>query len=93
MPVPVLFLILAAGLAFLAFPGAADAETGQRARELKQIESQSHRERIKILEDADRCISRAETRPDYRACEEAEAQARKDSNQRARAAKQSLRRG
>jgi hypothetical protein len=60
---------------------------------LKRIESQSHRERIKILEVADRCIARAETRQDYRACEDAEAQARKESTQRAREAKQSLRRG
>ncbi|CAA7622420.1 conserved exported hypothetical protein [Magnetospirillum sp. LM-5] len=93
MPIAVLFLILAAGLAFLAYPADADAETGPRARELKRIESQSHRDRIKILEQADRCIAKAENRQDYRACEEAEAQARKDSNLKARDAKQALRRG
>ncbi|MGE5505188.1 MAG: hypothetical protein ACM31L_12255 [Actinomycetota bacterium] len=81
----------AAALVLAAISMPALAAPGKKLSELEQIEHQSHQERIAILQEADRCISAAHTPPAYKACERAEGDARKASNQRAKAAKQALR--
>jgi hypothetical protein len=63
-------------------------DSGKRAgffQELKVIESESHRERIRILQDAEACIQRAATFPEFRQCELAERQARNQLLERLRA--------
>jgi flagellar motility protein MotE (MotC chaperone) len=46
------------------------------------IESYSHQERIKILQEADVCIHNAKTKEEYRACEEKEKQEREQLRQK-----------
>ncbi|HNH35595.1 MAG TPA: hypothetical protein PK375_06745 [Rhodocyclaceae bacterium] len=80
--------LLSALLAFASFaaraitPGASPRREGDdppgrpgRAlfRELKAIESYSHLERIRILQEAEACIEGATNRDRYRACERREA--------------------
>jgi hypothetical protein len=63
-------------------------DSGKRAgyfQELKAIESESHRERIRILQDAEACIQRAVAFPEFRQCELAERQARDQLLERLRA--------
>lgn len=57
----------------------------------KAIESHSHRSRIRILEEADRCIQAANTPQDYRACEQKERQARERLREELRPEHQALR--
>ena len=74
-------------------PRRADWE-GMRSQmfaELKNIESISHKERIRILQEADACIQRAANRDQYRSCEERERQAREHSNVQAKAYREALR--
>lgn len=52
--------------------GAAGAGVRQLYREFRDLESQSHQGRIRILQAADSCIRAAETRRAFRACEEQE---------------------
>ena len=42
-----------------------------------EIESKSHKNKIGILEDAEKCIQKVETKRDYKKCEKAEKQGRK----------------
>jgi|GEM_PF-1827695 len=58
---------------------------------LKAIESDSHRSRIRILEEADRCIEAADTAQAYRDCERKEKQAREHLREELRPRHQALR--
>jgi hypothetical protein len=54
----------------------------QGLEKVVDIESYSHQERIKILQEADACIHNAKAREEYRACEEKEKQEREQLKQR-----------
>ncbi len=79
-------LLAAVGLSAYAYPGdeAPYREPGARLgsmraelfAEFKAIESWSHLERIRILQQAEACIQLAANRDQYRACEDREAQDR-----------------
>jgi hypothetical protein len=79
-------LLAAASLSAQAYPGDETyyGEHGARVgamraelfAEFKGIESWSHMERIRILQEAEACIQAATNRDQYRACEDREAQAR-----------------
>jgi hypothetical protein len=57
----------------------------------KAIESDSHRSRIRILQEAEGCIQAAKTPQDYRACEQKERQAREQLREELRPRHQALR--
>jgi hypothetical protein len=59
--------------------------------EFKAIESYSHHERIRILQEADRCIQAATNRDQYRACEQREKQAREEVQSEVKARHQAMR--
>lgn len=59
--------------------------------EFKGIESASHQDRIRILQEADACIHGAANREQYRACEDRERSQREQSNAAARARREALR--
>ncbi len=67
-----------------------DQARTQMFAEFKSIESTSHRERIRILQDADSCIQAASNRDQYRACEEREKSAREQSNAGAKVRREAL---
>ena len=90
-------LLFAASLPALAYTEA-DMDRGRpggiRAElfaEHKAIESYSHRERIRILQEADACIHAAADRIQYRACEDREGQAREQLKSVVRARHDALR--
>jgi hypothetical protein len=58
------------------------ANPNQGLEKVVDIESYSHQERIKILQEADTCIHNAKTREEYRVCEEKEKQKREQLKQR-----------
>jgi hypothetical protein len=60
-------------------------------REMKAIESESHRERIQILIEAEACIQRARVFREYRECEWAEQRAREQLQDRLRPKREDLR--
>jgi hypothetical protein len=62
--------------------GIAFADPNQGLKKAVDIESYSHQERIKILQEADTCIHNAKTREEYRACEEKEKQEREQLRQK-----------
>jgi len=59
--------------------------------EFKAIESYSHKERIRILQDAESCIQAARDRDQYRACEDREKQSREQVQAQVRARHDALR--
>ncbi len=63
----------------------------QMFAEFKAIESTSHKDRIRILQEADACIQAAANRDQYRACEEREKSAREHSNAEAKSRREALR--
>jgi hypothetical protein len=60
-------------------------------QELKALESESHRERIRILQVAEACIQRAATFREYRQCERAEHDAREQLRARLKTKREALR--
>ncbi|MBX0311437.1 MAG: hypothetical protein JHC31_06625 [Sulfurihydrogenibium sp.] len=58
------------------------ADPNQELKKAIDIESYSHQERIKILQEADNCIHNAKTREEYKACEEKEKQEREQLRQK-----------
>jgi hypothetical protein len=62
--------------------GVAFAEPSQDLQRAIDIESYSHQERIRILQEADACIHNAKTKEEYRDCEEKEKQERKQLKQK-----------
>jgi hypothetical protein len=60
-------------------------------RELKGMESESHRERIRILQEAEACIQRATAFPEYRQCERTEQEARERLRERLKPKREALR--
>lgn len=83
-----LILISLSGLAAAAPTGEHPAPMLDR---LKAIESHSHQSRIRILEEADRCIQAANTTQAYRACERKEREARDQLREELRPRHQALR--
>jgi hypothetical protein len=57
----------------------------------RAIEQKSHAGRIAILQDADRCISAAQNREAFRACEQKEQQARRQLRSQLRAEAEQIR--
>lgn len=90
---------LVLGLAVLSPAGASPperpgADPGRREalfREVKGLESESHRERIRILEEAEACLQRAAAPPELRQCERTEREARERLRERLRAKREALR--
>ncbi len=79
-----------------ALPFAAAAQTtppadpqAQKARfeQFRALDSERRQERIRILQEADACISRAETPDTYRACKKSEREAHKAVRDRMKTAK------
>jgi hypothetical protein len=64
---------------------------GQFLNQRVQIESQSHQERIGILNRADACIKAAKTPQDYKACETQEKQERQALRDKLKPQKEALR--
>jgi hypothetical protein len=62
--------------------GIAFADPNQGLEKAVNIESYSHQERIKILQEADACIHNAKTKEEFRACEEKEKQEREQLRQK-----------
>jgi hypothetical protein len=62
--------------------GIAFADPNQEVKKAVDIESYSHQERIKILQEADTCIHNAKTKEEFRACEEKEKQEREQLRQK-----------
>ena len=60
-------------------------------REMKALESESHRGRIRILQEAEACIQRAGVFREYRECEWAEQQAREQLQGSLRPKREALR--
>ena len=60
-------------------------------REMKAIESESHRERMRILKESEACIQRAQVFREYRECEWAEQRAREQLQDRLRPKREALR--
>ena len=86
VPAAVLASLLAASLAHAVPPG------GQPLFErFKATESKSHRERVRILEEAERCIQAAQDRRAYRECERRENDARQALREETRRERQALR--
>jgi hypothetical protein len=72
-------------------PGFERAGRAEILREIKAIESESHRERIRILQAAETCIQQARAFREYRECEWAEQQAREELQDRLRPKRKALR--
>jgi len=64
---------------------------GELFAEFKSIESMSHHERIRILQEAENCIQAATDREQYRACEQREQAGRDELKDRVRARHEALR--
>jgi ABC-type glutathione transport system ATPase component len=62
--------------------GVAFANPNQGIGKAVDIESYSHQERIKILQEADTCIHNAKTKEEYKACEKKEKQEREQLRQK-----------
>jgi hypothetical protein len=62
--------------------GIAFADPNQGLEKAVDIESYSHQERIKILQEADTCIHNAKTKEEFRDCEEKEKQEREQLRQK-----------
>jgi hypothetical protein len=92
-------LLLAASMSAQAFQGSGREEFRSRVDgvrnemfvEFKAIESYSHYERIRILQEAEACIQRAADRDQYRTCEEREKSARESVQQQVKARHDALR--
>ena len=84
----ILALVAAAGLATAAPP-----EGEPLFERFKAVDSKSHRDRIRILEQAERCIQGARDRSTYRECERRERDARQALRDEARRQRQVLRAG
>lgn len=92
-------LLAATSLSAHAFPG--DGNGGYRFHvdqiraemfaEFKAIESYSHRERIRILQEAEVCIQQAANRDQYRSCEQREQQSREQLKVQVKAHHEALR--
>ncbi len=54
------------------------------------LESESHQERIRILQQADNCIKSAKSREEYKSCEEQEQQARENLKEKMKSKHQAL---
>jgi hypothetical protein len=59
--------------------------------EFKSIESKSHHDRIRILQEAETCIQAATNRDQYQACEKREQESREASNAEAKSRREALR--
>lgn len=59
--------------------------------EFKRIEADSHKERIRILQEADACIRGAADRNQYQVCEQREQDAREKSKATSRSRREALR--
>lgn len=70
--------------------GAIRQEHIQLMEKRKGLESQSHQERIKILQQAEECIKNATTPKAYKECEEKEQAARKAFKEQQKPAKEEL---
>jgi hypothetical protein len=94
-------LLATLSLSAIAFPGDGYGRGEFRSRvegiraemfgEFKAIESYSHHERIRILQEAEVCIQAATNRDQYRACEEREQQAREQVKTQVKARHDALR--
>ena len=86
-----LFLITAC----MALPASSEPNTDTNKQELfermQQLESESHKKRISILEEAEACIRQARDFREYRECEQQEKQARHAFKQEHKPQKQALR--
>ena len=71
--------------------GRFEAARARMFADFKAIESASHRDRIRILQEADSCIQAAADRDAYRACEDRERTQREASNAAARDKREALR--
>lgn len=86
IPAAALVSLLAASLAQAVPP------EGQTLFErFKATESKSHRERIRILDEAERCLQSARDRHAYRACERRENEARQSLREETRRERQAMR--
>ncbi|MCX7897241.1 MAG: hypothetical protein N2441_05145 [Rhodocyclaceae bacterium] len=63
----------------------------KRFEQIKALESESHRERIRILQEAEACIDSATTPDAYRQCEEREKIARQELRERLQRQREALR--
>jgi hypothetical protein len=90
------------GIAVVAIAAPVAAESPQRPphdpnrraeifQEVRLLESESHQERIRILQEAEACIRRAADFRAYRECEQAERQAREQLRSRLQAKRDALR--
>lgn len=70
--------------------GAIKQEHVQLMEKRKALESQSHQERIKILQQAEECIKNAANPKAYKECEEKEQSARKAFKEQQKPAKEEL---
>jgi len=69
----------------------AEGLRGELFAEFKSIESMSHHERIRILQEAENCIQAATDRYQYRACEKREQERRDELKERVHAQHEALR--
>jgi hypothetical protein len=74
-----------------AAPATPQRGNGQHLNQAVQIESQSHQERIGILNRADACIKAAKTPQAYKACETQEKQERQALRDKLKPQKEALR--
>jgi hypothetical protein len=58
------------------FRSRVDGVRAEMFAEFKAVESYSHRERVRILQEAESCIQAAANRDQYRACEQREKESR-----------------
>ncbi len=97
MKYPLISLILLLPLSSLAATGGQpprlrdNPEVRALFERFKATESESHHARIRILEQADACIQRAEDRQAYRQCEREEAAARRQTRERTRQQREAIR--
>ncbi len=73
------------------FRSRADGVRTEMFAEFKSIESYSHKERIRILQEADACIQAASDRNQYKACEQREKADRERVQEQVKARHQSMR--
>lgn len=80
-----------AALPVLAAPQGQAGGRGELLAELRAIESASHRERIRLLQEADTCIHKAQSLAEFRACERREQDAREALREELRPRREALR--
>ncbi len=73
------------------FRSRVDGVRAEMFAEFKAIESFSHKERMRILQEADACIQAAMDRDKYRTCEQRENQARDQVKEQVKARHDALR--